>query len=83
MVKYILPIYCSRLFSYLLMASSLVASEVRLAITDKMLVREKLEKECVHLKMHKDAIRKGAIFHLSFSIGFEYLKLFWNSTNLC
>jgi len=46
MVKYILPIYCSRLFSYLLMASGLVASEVRLAITDKMLVREKLEKEC-------------------------------------
>ena len=64
------------------MASGLVAS-VRLAITDKMLVREKLEKESVHLKMHKDAIRKGAIFHLSFSIGFEYLKLFWNSTNLC
>ena len=33
------------------MASGLVASEVRLAITDKMLVREKLEKEFVHLKL--------------------------------
>ena len=67
------------LFSNLLTASGLVASEAWLAITDsKMLVREKLGKEFVHLKRHKDAI-----LHLSFYIGFGYFKLFWNSTNLC
>jgi len=44
MVKYTLPTCCSELFSYLLTASGLLASEARLAITDKKFVREKARK---------------------------------------